>query len=65
MQNMTIKKRPKTLTLGSFFIIYKCLKDTNNKKKDLKVKIYYLILKTISHYTYHSFSFINFKKIRY
>ena len=41
------QKRPGTLLLGSIFIIYKRSKDTNNKDKDLKTKIYHMALKTI------------------
>ena len=35
------------LFLGFIFIIYKQLKDKNNKDKDLKAKIYYMALKII------------------
>lgn len=38
------------MLLGSNLIIYKQAKDFNNKNRDLKVKIYDLILKTILKY---------------
>ena len=41
------QKRPKTLLLGSIFIIHEWLEDANNKNKNLKAKIYYMALKTI------------------
>ena len=36
-----------TLLLGFIPIVYKQLKNLNNKNKDLKAKIYHLALKTI------------------
>ena len=36
-----------TLFLDFISIVYKCLKDENNKNQYLKVKIYYLVLTTI------------------
>lgn len=53
-----------TLLLGSITIIYERSEDANNKDKDLKDKIYYIALKTISQYMYSFLSFINCKKIR-
>lgn len=56
------QKRPKILLLSTIFIIYKQLKDVNNKDKDLKLKIYHTTLKTISQHTYPSFLSIELKK---
>ena len=58
------QKRSKTLLLGPIPIIHKWLKDSNNKNKDLKAKIYQMALKIMLQYTYPSFSFIDFKEIR-
>ena len=44
---MTILKWPKMLFLNCIFFIHKWLKDTNNKNKYLKIKVYYMILKII------------------
>lgn len=33
--------------LGFIFVIYERLEDKNNKNKDLKAKIYYIVLKTM------------------
>ena len=46
------QKRVKILVLGSILIIYKLLKDVNNKDKDLKAKINYMILKIILKHIY-------------
>lgn len=54
----------KILFLNSISIIYKSSKDSNYKNKDLKTKIYYIILKTILQYIFFGFSYINFKKKR-
>ncbi len=48
------QKWPRTLLLGSISIIYERSEDTNNKNKDLKVKIYHIVLKTILQRTYPS-----------
>ncbi len=40
------QKWPGTLLLGTIPIIHKWSKDANNKDKDLKAKIYHIILKT-------------------
>lgn len=53
------------LLLSSISIIYKQLEDANNKKKDLKAKIYYIALKTMLQYIYSSFSSVDFKKKKY
>ena len=37
--------QPGTLLLGLIFVIHERLGDRNNKKKDLKAKIYHLALK--------------------
>ena len=41
------QKQPRTLLLGSISIIHERLKDANNKDKDLKIKIYHMVLKNI------------------
>lgn len=41
------QKWPKTLFSSFISIIYKWLEDINNKNKDLKAKIFYMILKII------------------
>ena len=41
------QNRPDILLLSSIPIVYKQLKDSNNKDRDLKAKIYHLALKTI------------------
>ena len=38
---------PSTLLLGSIPIVYEQAKDSNNKDKNLKAKIYYLALETM------------------
>ena len=43
------------LLLDLISIVYKQIKDLNNKNRDLKVKIYYLALKTIFEYIYTIF----------
>lgn len=40
-----MQKRPGILFSGFISIIHKWSKDTNNKNKDLKAKIYYMALK--------------------
>lgn len=35
------------LLIDPLVIVYKEIKDANNKNKDLKIKIYYIALKTI------------------
>ena len=57
-------KRLGILLLDFIPIIYECLKDANNKNKDLKAKINHMALKTILQRTYPSFPFLDFKKIR-
>ena len=52
------------LFLGSIPIIHEQLEDANNKNKDLKAKIYHIVLKTMLQHIYLSFFFINFKKMR-
>lgn len=52
------------LLFGSISIIYKRLKDANNKNQDLEAKIYHITLKTILQHTYLSFFFIDFEKMR-
>ena len=56
------QKRLGTLLLGSISIIYERSKDANNKDKYLKVKIYYMVLKTMLQHTY---SGLSFKEIRF
>ena len=46
------QKWPKTLFPIPISIIYKRLKNSNNKNKDLKAKIYYIGLKIILQSTY-------------
>ena len=46
------QKRSGTLFLGSIFIIYDLFEDANNKDKNLKVKIYHMVLKTMLLCTY-------------
>ena len=46
--------QPGTLFLGSIFVVHERLKNGNNKDKDLKAKIYYLVLKTILQHNYLS-----------
>ena len=41
------QKRPRTLLLSFISIIHKRSKDVNNKDKDLKAKIYHMMLKTM------------------
>ena len=53
------QKPPGTLLLGSIPIIYNQLKDTNDKNKDLKAKIYHMALKTILQHIYLSFQSIS------
>lgn len=48
-------KQVRTLVLVSIFIIYKPSKNTNNKDKNLKAKIYYMTIKIMLLYTYFSF----------
>ncbi len=55
------QKRPETLLLGSIFIIHEWSNDVNNNDKDLKAKIYYMVLKTILQRTYPD---LFFKEIR-
>ena len=43
-----------TLLWGSISIIYELSKDINNKNKNLKTKIYLMILKIMLQYTYLS-----------
>lgn len=50
------QKQLKTLILSEISIIYEQQKNVNNKNKHIK---------TILQYTYLSFSFIKFKKMRY
>lgn len=40
------QKRPGTLFLRFIYIIHEELEDKNNKNKDLKIKIYHIVLKT-------------------
>lgn len=52
IENLDVKtwqsqKWLKSLLFGSIFIFYKQLKNQNNKNKDLKTKIYHIVLKTI------------------
>lgn len=49
------QKWPETLFLGSISIIHEQSEDANNKNKDLNVKIYYMVLKTMLQHTYFSF----------
>ena len=58
------QKRPGILFLGSIPIIHERLKDTKNKDKDLKTKIYHMALKTMLPRTYPSFFFIDFKEMK-
>lgn len=58
------QKRPGTLLLDFILIIYELSKDTNNKNKNLNIKINYLALKTILQYSYPSFLSIDLKKMR-
>lgn len=51
------------LFLSFIPIVYKWLKDANNKNKDLKIKIYYMVFKTILQNIYPSFFFVDFKKV--
>ncbi len=46
------QKRPGILLLGSISIICERSEDTNNKDKNLKAKIYHMVLKTILQHTY-------------
>ena len=46
------QKRLRTLLLSSIFLIYKWSEDVNNKNKDLKAKIYHMVLKTMLPHTY-------------
>ena len=41
------QNRPGTLFLGFILIVYKQTEDLNNKDRDLKAKIYHLVLKTM------------------
>lgn len=59
---MAILKTARNIFLGSILIVHELLEDKNNKNKDLKVKIYYIALKTMLQHTYLSLPFINFKK---
>lgn len=53
---------PKILFLGFISIFYERLKNTNKKYKNLKAKIYHIILKTILQHISPSFFFVEFKK---
>ncbi len=46
------QKRPGTLLLGSISIIHERFEDANNKDKNLKAKIYHMVLKTMLQHTY-------------
>lgn len=56
------QKRPEMLLLGSIFIVHKWSEDANNKDKDLKAKIYHMVLKMMLQRTYFSHSFDDLKK---
>ena len=58
------QKWPRILLLGSIPIIHERSEDVKNRDKDFKAKIYHMALKTILQYTYPSFLFIDFKKMR-
>lgn len=70
IRNLDVKiwqsqKWPKTLLLVFVSSIQEQLKDANNKIKDLKAKIFHIVLKTMLQYIYSNFTSINFKKMRY
>ena len=50
------------LLLSSISIFYERSKDVNNKGKNLKTKIYYMVLKIMLQRIYSSFFFIDVKK---
>ena len=52
---MPLSKTAKILLLGSILIIYKQSEDANYKNKNLKAKIYHMVLKTMLEHTYPSF----------
>ncbi len=58
------QKQLKILFLGFIQIILKQLEDTNNKDKNLKVKIYHITLKFILWHIYLSLFFVDFGKKR-
>ena len=41
------QNRPATLLLGAIPIVHERAEDSNNKNRDLKAKIYHLVLKTM------------------
>lgn len=50
------------MLLGSIFIVHKRLEDVNNKNKDLKTKIYHIVLKTMLQYSHPSLFFVKLRK---
>ena len=50
------------LLLGSIPIVHERLENANNKNKDLKVKMYYMALKTMLQRTYPSLSSVELGK---
>lgn len=57
MQNLAVKTWLKILLLSSIYVILNQSNDANNKDKNLKVKIYYMALKTLLKHINFSFFF--------
>ena len=63
IQNLDAKTRRSqkqlgTLLLDSILIVHKHSENANNKDKDLKTKIYHMVLKTMLQHTYPSFHYV-------
>lgn len=65
MQKHNNFKNNKEFIFGLYKNIFKVIEDVNNKNKNLKLKIYYMALKTMLQHIYSSFLVDDFKKKRY